>query len=409
MLLQTTFPPDIRVENEIETLVNSGVEVHLLCKNEGNQAVFAEYQGATIHRIKSVFSQNILGKLIQFPAFFNPVWLWTIFRIIRQHHIHILHVHDLPLTFMAIIFKALFGLRIIYDMHENYPAALKVWNKRGLEAIFKNYKIARIIERRSAKGFDRFIAVIEENQRRFKADYGTAADKIFIVSNLVVLPKYQPNHIYHDFEFPPDKHVLIYTGGLDLHRGLGLTLKMFKILITQRSDVFLLIVGGGRSSAGKVEENILRADLSADPQLNASVVITGWVDFKYLPWLVQQSDVCLLPQESNPHTDTTIPHKLFQYMAMAKPVVAADAVPVKRILSETHAGVIFKSGDPIAYASAVNQVLEDEDAELYGKLGRAAVIREFNWEIAAENLKRIYTELVAPDLRKIDLGTLPHT
>ncbi|MCF7796185.1 MAG: glycosyltransferase family 4 protein [Lentisphaeria bacterium] len=393
MLLQTNFPPDIRVENEIDSLTEAGHEVHLICQNKGDEPEQERWQAAFIHRIPTILGNTLLGKIMQAPIFLNPLWLWYINKIGKRFKIKIIHVHDLPLTPMAMIFKAFRRVKIIYDMHENYPAALSVWNKQGLERLLKNYWIAELIERRAARLFDHFIAVIEENKTRFIRDHGVLPGQISIVSNLVVLSKYKPETSYDEFTFPADKHVLIYTGGLDLHRGLGLTLSMFKLLAQIRKDVYLLVVGGGRSAAGKVEERKLIDEIKTDSILHKSVHITGWVDFKYLPWLVQQSKICLLPQESNPHTDTTIPHKLFQYMAMAKPVVAADAVPVKRIIEKTGAGVIFPSGDAKVYAAIVDQLLSSSQAVHYGDQGRKAVIAQYNWDIAAEKLIGIYQEI----------------
>ena len=37
MLLETTFPPDIRVENEAASLLKAGHEVHLLCRGRGKR------------------------------------------------------------------------------------------------------------------------------------------------------------------------------------------------------------------------------------------------------------------------------------------------------------------------------------------------------------------------------------
>jgi len=393
MLLQTTFPPDIRVENEIDTLAAAGYDVHLICKNSGTQPPTEPWHSATIHRIPNVFGKSILGKIFQAPLFFNPIWLWQILKVTKKYRIKIIHVHDLPLTPMALGFKVIFGVSTIYDMHENYPAALKVWDKKGIEAILKSHHMAKRLEYLIARKFDRFIAVIEENEQRFIMEYGIRKDQIKVISNLVVLSKYQPNHAYADFKFPPNRRVLVYTGGLDIHRGLGLTLEMFEILIQTRKDVFLLVVGGGRSAAGQIEEKKLRNEIASNPQLRKSVHITGWVDFKYLPWIVQKCDVCLLPQESNPHTDTTIPHKIFQYMAMGKPVVAADAIPVKRIILETQAGLVFPSGNSNVYAEAVNRILNDPDSISYGERGRVAVQEKYNWGIAAKKLLELYTGL----------------
>ena len=39
MLLANRFPPDIRVENEVATLLAAGNEVHLLCKSDNRDEI----------------------------------------------------------------------------------------------------------------------------------------------------------------------------------------------------------------------------------------------------------------------------------------------------------------------------------------------------------------------------------
>jgi glycosyltransferase involved in cell wall biosynthesis len=385
MILQTNFPPDIRVENEIRSLVKAGHTVHLLCKNSGGEAAQKNWEGATIHRIPWCKKIEIMNSFRQFPIHLNPVWRRMVIRLIDQYSIDVVHVHDLPLAPMAVWAKKRYPVKIIYDMHENYPAALKVWQKKGFENLIKNYRIARLIEKKYLPKFDRLIAVIEENKVRVEKIYGYPGKNIAVVSNLVRLEDFVPNNAYSDIHLPEDLKIILYVGGLDSHRGLDVVIRGMNQLISSGEPLYLLIVGGGRYE--KTIEELLRDSV----HLKGRMHVTGWVPFKYVPWFVSQSDVCVIPQGSNIHTDTTIPHKVFQYCALGKPVVAADAVPMKRIVHDMKAGEIFRSGDIEDFIEKLLRVLQKPDN--YGQSGKKAVEEKYNWSWAEKELLRVYSSL----------------
>ena len=45
---------------------------------------------------------------------------------------------------------------------------------------------------------------------------------------------------------------------------------------------------------------------------------------------ILQADLCCVPHNSNPHTDSTIPHKLFQYMIAKRPILVSSSAPLQR-------------------------------------------------------------------------------
>src|SRR3972149_2248964 len=75
--------------------------------------------------------------------------------------------------------------------------------------------------------------------------------------------------------------------------------------------------------------------------LEKSVDLKGWVNFSEVPKIIKESTICLIPHLRSEHTDTTIPNKIFDYMAMGKPVVASDCEPLKRIIQEEKCGFVF--------------------------------------------------------------------
>ena len=124
-----------------------------------------------------------------------------------------------------------------------------------------------------------------------------------------------------------------------------------------------------------------------------SVRFEGRQPFARVHDYIQASDICLVPHIANPHTNATMPHKLFQYMVMKKPVIVSSAIPLTRVIRETGAGLVFESGDPTSFAQCV---LELQDRALrikLGEKGHKAVIKHYNWRRDAQQLVDLYYRL----------------
>ena len=392
MLLQTNFPPDIRVENEILSLSSVDFNIHLLCRNGGNQKKRDLWEGVDVQRLIHPKRFKYLSNLLQLPVFFNPVWIFRSVQIILKEKINTIHVHDLPLAPLALLLKLLFRISIVYDMHENYPAALRAWKKSGSEYWLKHPAVFKRIERMTIPRFDRLIAVVDENRDRIIADYGVPAENVFVVSNYVNLNTFKPDAKYLQIDIPEGVKIFLYTGGLDIHRGIDITFEAFRKLSEDHDDILLLVVGGGKSSAGQKTEQNLRAIVESDNTLRNKVIITGWLDIKYIPWLILKSHYCLIPQGANDHTNTTIPHKLFQYTSFGKPVVAADALPMKRFISEMEAGITFTTGSISSYHSALEDIIKLDYSEVSIQL-EAKTREKYSWKCAEKELFELYNSL----------------
>ena len=120
----------------------------------------------------------------------------------------------------------------------------------------------------------------------------------------------------------------------------------------------------------------------------------GWQPQARLKSYILGSAVCLVPHLRTPHTDATIPHKLFHYMYFGRPVVVSDCRPLARIVRETEAGLVYPAGDPKALAEALVTLAGDRArAEEMGAHGREAVLKRYNWDVTVRGLIEMYRTL----------------
>src|SRR6185436_9680839 len=122
--------------------------------------------------------------------------------------------------------------------------------------------------------------------------------------------------------------------------------KAWPLLLPEIPNARLLIVGDGGMRPA-IEALVQSLDLTE------RVTFTGWVTFKEVAAYIDALNLAVIPHVINEHTNHTIPHKLFQYIALGKMIVASDIVQIRRIIEDTHAGIIAREWSPQGFADAI--------------------------------------------------------
>lgn len=395
MVLDNEFTGDMRVENEVLSLVEAGFNVHVLCFNYGNKPNREDYNGAQIIRLNiSIFRKNKMKALTN--TLIDPYtrfWAKKIKGFVEDFNIDVLHVHDLYLLGSAFKAKTKLGnkIKIIGDLHENYTAALKYYkfsNTFPGKYIISIPKWERT-EINWVNEADHIITVIEEAKERYK-QLGVPEDKITVVANYVnpdsFLSSYDNEDIRSKFKY---KFVLSYIGGFDSHRGLESVIRSIPIIRKSIPNLMIVLVGAGKNEAELKE-------LVSALHVQDNVSFEGWQSPEKVPLYCEISDICLIPHLKTEHTDNTIPHKLFQYMLLEKPVIASNCVPLERILRDSKAGLTFRSNDENDLASKVIELFNDQGIlSRMGRNGKNAVKRVYNWSNTASSLIGLYQKISA--------------
>ncbi len=386
ILFQNDFPPEPRLSRTAQTLMQLGNEVELFCDNRHNRPRHEIIEGIRVTRVKTVQTRRKgWRRLAGLPIFWNPIWVWQFLLFAWRKKfdaIHAINITMLPLGYLA---AKLLRVPIAYDMYENYPAALRSWQLRGwFNRLFRNAAFAEYVDRFFITRVNHLFVVVEESAVRART-LGVKAERLSIVYNtndvqallaqpfnVAILQKYEPHFM------------IAYTGNVTPERGLETVVHAMGRLRKKIPTVKLVIAGGGSS------EPLLR-DLVNTGDLAACVEITGWIDDKLFPSYIHAAKICIVPHTANPFIDTTLPNKLFDYMALGKPVIVADAKPLARIVRECDCGAVFASGSPDDFISAVERVrMRLNEA---GERGKSAVATKYNWHNSSRALREYYNKL----------------
>jgi len=380
MFLESSFPPDIRVEKESSSLLRAGYNVILLTPRKKGHPDFEVLDGVYVLRVKWPYRIRTFSYPLDILRLFAKSLSFAL-----KYDVRILHVHDLPYALFVVLLGKLLRRKVVFDMHEHYVGMSEpVLRRRRIGRLLIFY--LRLKEMVSCKLATKIITVIEENARRV-IGLGVPTDKVAVVSNTVdtdLLDGLGRELAGGEFR---GKFIISYVGGFSFHRGLDTLLKALPIVVKRNPNVHLLLVGKGEM------EDMLQ-ELAEDLGVRDYVTFTGWVSLDEAMGYVRLSDLGVIPYHSTPHTNCTVPHKIFQYMYFEKPVLVSDVKPLKRIVEETGCGIVFPAGDYVQLAEKILEVIGRRDVlRKMGKNGRKAVVEKYNWKVEGAKLVKLYHDL----------------
>lgn len=376
------YPWDVRTEKVCAALTDAGHEVVIAARNRGWRARTERLPEGTVRRMRPWrWMGRRMDGVLSFPAFFSPRWTGLLADAVRLADAELVIVRDLPLCPAAIAVARRSGIPVVLDMAENYPAMLRqTWDagrRRPWDVLVRNPSLAAAVERWCLPRVDRVIVVVDESAERL-VRAGVRPERIDVVSNTPPRSRaLRPAPRRADAGGPL---TLAYVGLMEVPRGIRALLDAVAGLRRGGVDVRLRLVGGGR------DLELFRAHAAALGMDCAE--FRGPLPHAEAMRTVAEADVGVVPHHADEAWNTTIPNKLFDYMAAGLPVVASDAAPVRRVLAQTGAGLVFRSGDADSLAGAIGRMRDPEARLRMGGAGRDAVLARYHWEADAAVLLR---------------------
>lgn len=370
----TVTNADIRVVKFVHTLRNAGHSVFVIARGSRNQSPKPS---------ETVEMRCRRPRFLSYPSVFpSPLWSHHISSQVRRLGPDLLIARDLPMAFPAMLAARRFRVPIILDMAENWPAAMKVWNTpRYIKAIdrpdFAHWWEARILPR-----LDHILVVADEQRERLITQLGIPGHRITIVRNTRDVPTISPSG-------RSPARTLYYLGAIDAHRGLETAINALPLIRKTIPQVCLRIVGPATACLNELTRLARRLGVEANVTFAEPIPARNVISD-----LILHETIGIVPQPRNAHTDTTIPNKLFDYLAAARPVLVSDAVALRNLVRKEACGLVFESGSARSFAENALRLLTDPQlAARMGTNGWQAVQREYNWHNDGQRLLRAINQL----------------
>jgi glycosyltransferase involved in cell wall biosynthesis len=157
-----------------------------------------------------------------------------------------------------------------------------------------------------------------------------------------------------------------YKGVLDLAEAVGRL---------GRPDVRLACVGTDPGS------ETARALAGRHP----GVRLVGRIPIAQVPAYLEAADVVVVPQRESTDTRGQVPAKLFDAMALGRPIVSTRVSMIPEILEGC--GVLVAPGDVAGLAGAIGRLLDDPaEARALGEAARRRAVERYSFESARRAL-----------------------
>jgi glycosyltransferase involved in cell wall biosynthesis len=270
-------------------------------------------------------------------------------------------------------------------------------------------RVLEWLERRMYRAADRIVAV-GNGYRRKILEKVPIPERVSVVTNGVDLQKFIPAdpdaRFLHMWELE-GKFVCSYIGTIGMAHGLEVVVDAAQMLRERgRSDICFCLVGEG-AARGRLQEQVRQAGLQS------TVVFTGRLPKSEMPAALASSDACLIHLKNCELFQTVLPSKLFETMAMGRPIIMGVAGEARQIVNWANAGLEMQAGSAQSLVECVETLADQPGlASEFGRSARAVVAEHFSRDVLADKLLAILGETAGinlpstPRIAGVDRGEL---
>ena len=373
MIVHSYYDEDPRVRREAETLVAAGNEVDVFALRRETDDEAGLVGGVRVRRLGVQRHQGAgIGTYLREYLSFLVRSGWALTRAHRRRRYGLVQVHSLPdfLAFATLPLR-LAGVPLLLDLHEAMPEFFRSRFPRAASPLAHHLLL---LQERLSIGLATSIVTVNQALADRLAGLGVRPDKIHIVANRASLARFDPA-AYPTRPFAADGTVrLIYAGALTPTYELDVALDAVARIKAERPDLAITFDLYGRGDA----EAPLRRQ-AGTLGLGAHVMFHGRIPIEDVPAAIAAADIGLAPTRHDAFTDASLSTKLFEYAAMAKPLVATRLPLVERTFPPGTLST-YPAGDAPAMASAILAVIDDPDARATAVARALAIVRDASWE-----------------------------
>ena len=132
------------------------------------------------------------------------------------------------------------------------------------------------------------------------------------------------------------------------------------------------------------------------------VDFVDWVEYQGLPERIKEADVCLGVFGDGEKAGRVIPNKVFQALAMGKPVISGDSPGARELLTPGRDVWLCERGSAEAIAEAILKLKEDSELRRrIGQEGRRLFLERCSTEVLGREMKEILEEMLNHEFHEL--------
>lgn len=351
---------------------------------EGKWYMKDSFEGITVHRswIFVKKSNSIAIRLLNYFSFVFSALICGLFKV-KKHDIIICESPPLFLGITAMMLKWLKGSKLVFNVSDLWPESAE---KLDLVSNKLFLKLAYWLEARLYKAS----ALVSGQTQGIVSSVKTRFPKVktFWLPNGIDADKFGSANVSYDWRakygYDTNDFVVLYAGILGHAQALEVILKAAAILQYETAIKFVLVGDGP-------QKDFLH-DMKASLQLK-NVHFLPNQSREEMPNIVAALDAAIVPLRNIPLFKGAIPSKLFENLAMGKPILlGVDGEAKELFIDEGKCGLFFTPEDETQLAAHISTLSNNRQlcAEL-GENGIKYVNEKFDRKVIAE---KFYQQLL---------------
>jgi len=284
--------------------------------------------------------------------------------VVSQHHSSHLA------SFSAFIISRVFRLPFIAKTHDVYDIPSTVFDALYLRLLDN---LSRIVLRRAD-----FVLVVSEPLRsEVTKTHKLKKNRVLVFPNGVDLKSFKPNtdasRLSHALGLE-DRKVLLFSGGITEERGLTLLVEALPRIVSENPKAVVLFVGYGPQKSALEK-------LALGLGVEKSILFIPPVRYEKMPSYISLADIAIGPLVARLDTFGSVPRKVLEYMACAKPVIATYGGVSSDLILNGYNGFLTSPGDAEELAITALRVMDGSRlADEVGKNARRHVEKFHSWD-----------------------------
>jgi glycosyltransferase involved in cell wall biosynthesis len=292
-------------------------------------------------------------------------------------------------TFFAAMAAGATGIKrnvpFIMEIRDLWPA---IFVELG---VLKNHIMIRMLEHLELALYHKAVRVVTvtESFRKDLIARGIASSKVVTIPNGADTKFWQP--VNPDVKLRRElglekRFIVLYIGAHGISHALGRVLESAQRL-QNISDIHFLFVGEGAQ-----KNHLIRQAQRA--RLN-NIAFLEPVDKAGVKAFYSIADACLVPLRNIPLFEKFIPSKMFEIMAMGRPIVASIRGEPADIINRSGGGIVVEPEDSEAIAQAVRLLYQNrKQREAMGETGRRFVSMNYSRAVISKKYLQVIHEAI---------------
>ena len=340
VLLFSYYPADPRPRRAAEALAMEGVTIEMVCLQKNQEEPRHEIiNGVSVFRVPLRRQRGGKTRYVgQYSAFILRSFVHLALRsVVRRYDF--IHVHNMPdvLVFSALVPKAL-GAKIILDLHDPMPELMQTIFELPEETFF--VRLLKRLEKWSI-GFADLVLTVNLACKKIYTSRSCPPEKINVVLN-------SPEDDIFRFQAPSSQvsngeklgkpFVILYHGSLVPRNGFDLAVDALETARKSVPGARLMVCGERSSFFEGVMDSVQKRGLQEN------VEYLGVKNRRQIVEAINNCDLGIIPNHRNTFTEINTPTRIFEYLALGKPVIAPRTRGIRDYFGDGEL-IFFEVGD----------------------------------------------------------------